>query len=60
MIKRGFIKILSMIMVLLMIISNCSFASIVSDNDGTAFVTKAEFDTLKKISINKYKIIMIV
>ena len=25
-----------------------SFASIVSDNDGAAFVTKAEFDSLKK------------
>lgn len=36
-----------------MIIMNCfTFAAIVSDNDGSAFVTKAEFEALKS-SFNK-------
>ncbi len=40
------IKIISVIMIMLFCVSN--FAAIVSDNDGSAFVTKAEFETLKK------------
>lgn len=42
-------KYLSIIISLLIIIqiSNINFAAVVSDNDGTAFVTKGEFDTLK-------------
>ena len=34
--------------VLIVLLSFNSFAAIVSDNDGSAFVTKAEFESLKK------------
>ena len=43
--KRTVKKLMSMILVLLLSIS--SFAAIVSDNDGAAFITKAEEDSLK-------------
>ena len=33
--------------VLVLIFSVNSFAAVVSDNDGSAFITKAEFDSLK-------------
>ena len=42
---------------LIMILSVDSFAAIVSDNDGSAFITKAEFDSLKndfQSQINQY------
>ena len=38
-------KFLSLVLVLFLCIEN--FAAIVSDNDGSAFITKAEFDSLK-------------
>ena len=38
-------KVLSLFMVVLLSIE--SFAAVVSDNDGSAFITKAEFDSLK-------------
>lgn len=49
----------TIIVLLIMISQICSltFASIVSDNDGSAFVTKAEFDALKnefQTQINNY------
>ena len=39
-------RILALFLVVLMSIEN--FAAVVSDNDGSAFITKAEFDSLKK------------
>ena len=39
--KRGF----ALLLVLLICVNN--FAAVVSDNDGSAFITKAEFDSLK-------------
>ena len=48
-------KALSLIFVLLLSIN--SFAAVVSDNDGSAFITKAEFDSLKndfQAQINVY------
>ena len=44
-------------LVLVLILSIDSFAAIVSDNDGSAFITKAEFDSLKtnfQNQINQY------
>ena len=38
-------KIIALFLVLLLNIN--SFAAVVSDNDGSAFITKAEFDSLK-------------
>ena len=38
------------------------FAAVVSDNDGSAFITKAEFEDLKKAfndQINNYNLILI-
>ena len=47
---RKKIKEISKKIVILLIFSLCidSYSAIVSDNDGSAFVTKAEFETLKK------------
>lgn len=45
--KNVFSKIIIFILIILML-SSMSFAAIVSDNDGAAFVTKAEFEALKK------------
>ena len=36
-----------LLLVLVFILNTLSFAAIVSDNDGSAFVTKSEFDALK-------------
>ena len=44
--SKLFKKFLSLTLVLFLCIEN--FAAIVSDNDGSAFITKAEFDSLKK------------
>ena len=44
---------------LIFIISANSFAAVVSDNDGSAFITKAEFDSLKnnfQSQIDQYNI----
>ena len=38
-------RIFALLLVVLMSIE--SFAAVVSDNDGSAFITKAEFDSLK-------------
>ena len=38
-------KLVALLLVLLLSIEN--FAAVVSDNDGSAFITKAEFDSLK-------------
>ena len=43
---RMFKKLISIVLVLLLSIE--SFAAIVSDNDGSAFITKSEFEALKK------------
>ena len=48
-------KLLALFLVVLMSIEN--FAAVVSDNDGSAFITKAEFDSLKndfQSQINQY------
>ena len=45
MIKIKIKKVLSLFMIVLLSIE--SFAAVVSDNDGSAFITKAEFDSLK-------------
>lgn len=39
--------IISLIITLLMVLNQVIFAAVVSDNDGSAFITKAEFDSLK-------------
>ena len=44
--KVGIIKRISCISLVFLLSIN-SFAAIVSDNDGAAFITKAEFDALK-------------
>ena len=42
-------KILNLVLAILLLIHNsCVFAAIVSDNDGSAFVTKSEFESLKE------------
>lgn len=43
------VKCLKRVFVLIIVLSMCinSFAAIVSDNDGSAFITKSEFDSLK-------------
>ena len=46
-----------LILLFVFLIGASNFAAVVSDNDGSAFVTKAEFDSLKanfKSQINKY------
>lgn len=50
--KKTFIKHFVLFLIIFITISNDVFAAIVSDNDGSAFVTKAEFDALKN-SFNK-------
>ena len=40
-------KIICKILICIFMISNILYASVVSDNDGSAFITKAEFDSLK-------------
>ena len=47
--KKGIIKLMKRLSALALVIILCaeSFAAIVSDNDGSAFITKAEFDSLK-------------
>ena len=53
--KKRFNKIISIFAVLLLSVN--SFAAVVSDNDGAAFITKAEFDSLKndfQAQLNKY------
>ena len=40
-------KIMCKIFICIFMISNILYASVVSDNDGSAFITKAEFDSLK-------------
>ena len=50
--KKVFICTLS-----ILLLSYSAFASAVSDNDGSAFITKAEFDSLKndfQSAINRY------
>ena len=43
-------KIKKILLVIISILSLCNitFSAIVSDNDGSAFITKAEFDALKE------------
>lgn len=53
---RRSVKKLISIFILLILVSDV-FAAAVSDNDGSAFITKAEFDTLKaefQATLNKY------
>ena len=49
---------IKIIILLVLLVFNCSaFAAIVSDNDGSAFITKAEFDSLKntfQAQLNNY------
>ena len=47
--KRKKFKLLKVILSLTLVLVLCTenFAAIVSDNDGSAFITKAEFDSLK-------------
>lgn len=55
--KKNIVIFLSLI--LLVINSTLNFSAVVSDNDGTAFITKAEFEALKKDfnnQIDKYNI----
>lgn len=44
--SKKIIKIMSFVLFVI-VVTNSVFAAIVSDNDGSAFVTKAEFETLK-------------
>ena len=46
--SRKYIKLLLSLFLVVIILGINSFASVVSDNDGSAFVTKAEFEGLKK------------
>ena len=53
------IKTIKVCILLLILITNNMFAAVVSDNDGSAFITKAEFDSLKndfQLQINNYNI----
>ena len=45
---KGIKKIICIALLLLIFICFSSFSAIVSDNDGAAFITKAEFESLKK------------
>lgn len=40
-------KIISLFIITVMFLSTCISAAVVSDNDGSAFITKAEYDSLK-------------
>lgn len=54
-IAKSFKKVLALLFVLLLACEN--FAAVVSDNDGSAFITKAEFDSLKnnfQSQLNQY------
>ena len=55
MIKLSINKILLVIIIISISILNCINAAIVSDNDGSAFVTKAEFESLKENFSNQIK-----
>jgi hypothetical protein len=47
--KNGVIKLMKRLLAFVLIFILCieTFAAAVSDNDGSAFITKAEFDSLK-------------
>ena len=55
MVKEKMVFKKSFVILLIMILSFNSFAAIVSDHDGSAFVTKAEFETMKKDFKNQVK-----
>ena len=55
--KKIFKKIIAIVLVLIFSVN--SFAAVVSDNDGSAFITKAEFESLKnnfQNQLNQYNI----
>ncbi len=55
MIKLSINKILLLIIIISISILNCINAAIVSDNDGSAFFTKSEFESLKENFSNQIK-----